>query len=407
MAKVDPYLRPLYDALYDMVEPEGAQRLLERQTVEVAPLAFMRGRTLNASFIILDEAQNTTPEQMKMFLTRIGFGSKAVITGDTTQVDVAGGRSGLQGLERILEGIDGLGFVHLTGADVVRHRIVADIVAAYERADGLTATGHACPAGNAWAARATRRCSSPTSRPRCRSTPARWARLAEAVLAAEGVRGHAELSLLFVGEDDIAALNEQFLGNDAPDRRARLPDRRHRRGGRVAAAVSRTGPDRSPDDPGDLPLLLGDVVLCPAVAARQAAEHAGTLDDELALLVVHGVLHILGHDHAEPERGRAHAGTRARAARGPPLGRPGAGRLPPGAAVMVLASEFGGTELLMLVAIIVLLLVLAFFAVAETALNRISRVRARHHRRGGALEGVAGPGRCWPASPSCSSTRSS
>jgi phosphate starvation-inducible PhoH-like protein len=134
MAKVDPYLRPLYDALYDMVEPEGAQKLLERQTVEVAPLAFMRGRTLNSSFIILDEAQNTTPEQMKMFLTRIGFGSKVVVTGDMTQVDVPGGRSGLVGLERVLAGIDGLAFVHLTGADVVRHKIVADIVAAYERA---------------------------------------------------------------------------------------------------------------------------------------------------------------------------------------------------------------------------------------------------------------------------------
>jgi phosphate starvation-inducible protein PhoH and related proteins len=134
MAKVDPYLRPLYDALYDMVEPEGAQRLLERQTVEVAPLAFMRGRTLNSSFIILDEAQNTTPEQMKMFLTRIGFGSKVVITGDITQIDVPGGRSGLVGLERVLSGIDGLEFVHLSGADVVRHKIVADIVAAYERA---------------------------------------------------------------------------------------------------------------------------------------------------------------------------------------------------------------------------------------------------------------------------------
>jgi phosphate starvation-inducible PhoH-like protein len=133
MAKIDPYLRPLYDALYDMVDPEGAQRLLERQTVEVAPLAFMRGRTLNNSFVILDEAQNTTPEQMKMFLTRIGFGSKVVVTGDTTQVDVAGGRSGLLGLERVLRGIDGLEFVHLTSRDVIRHRIVADIVAAYER----------------------------------------------------------------------------------------------------------------------------------------------------------------------------------------------------------------------------------------------------------------------------------
>ncbi len=135
-AKIDPYLRPLYDALYDMVEAEGAQKLLARGLVEVAPLAFMRGRTLNRSFIILDEAQNTTPEQMKMFLTRIGFGSKAVITGDTTQVDVPGGRSGLDGLEPLLEGIDGLAFVHLGSRDVVRHRIVADIVNAYERAGG-------------------------------------------------------------------------------------------------------------------------------------------------------------------------------------------------------------------------------------------------------------------------------
>ena len=142
MAKVDPYLRPLYDALYDMVEAEGAMRLLERGTVEVAPLAFMRGRTLNGAFIILDEAQNTTPEQMKMFLTRIGFGSKAVITGDTTQVDVPGGRSGLGGLEKVLDGIDGLGFVRLTGRDVVRHRIVADIVDAYER-DAASSSGPA------------------------------------------------------------------------------------------------------------------------------------------------------------------------------------------------------------------------------------------------------------------------
>ena len=134
MAKVDPYLRPLYDALYEMVEPEGAQRLLERGTVEVAPLAFMRGRTISRAFIILDEAQNATPEQMKMFLTRIGFGSKVVVTGDVTQVDVPGGRSGLAGLEKTLSNIDGLAFVHLSSRDVVRHRIVQDIVNAYERA---------------------------------------------------------------------------------------------------------------------------------------------------------------------------------------------------------------------------------------------------------------------------------
>jgi phosphate starvation-inducible PhoH-like protein len=146
MAKIDPYLRPLYDALYDMVEPEGAQKLLERQAVEVAPLAFMRGRTLNNSFIILDEAQNATPEQMKMFLTRIGFGSKVVVTGDTTQIDVPDGRSGLLGLERTLTGIDGLTFVHLGAGDVVRHRIVADIVAAYERVDVAKSEATASPA---------------------------------------------------------------------------------------------------------------------------------------------------------------------------------------------------------------------------------------------------------------------
>jgi phosphate starvation-inducible PhoH-like protein len=133
MAKVDPYLRPLYDALYDLLEPEGAQRLLDRGTIEVAPLAFMRGRTLNSSFIILDEAQNTTPEQMKMFLTRIGFGSKCVVTGDVTQIDVAGGRSGLVGLQDVLGEVEDIAFVHLTRRDVVRHKIVADIIDAYEQ----------------------------------------------------------------------------------------------------------------------------------------------------------------------------------------------------------------------------------------------------------------------------------
>ena len=142
-AKIDPYLRPLYDALHDMVDTEGTQRLFERQLVEIAPLAFMRGRTLNNSFIILDEAQNTTPEQMKMFLTRIGFGSKVVVTGDTTQVDIPDGRSGLSGLEKTLTGIEGLAFVHLGTADVVRHRIVSDIVAAYERVAGSVATDNA------------------------------------------------------------------------------------------------------------------------------------------------------------------------------------------------------------------------------------------------------------------------
>ena len=141
MAKVDPYLRPLYDALYDMLEPEGTQRLLERGAIEVAPLAFMRGRTLNASFVILDEAQNTTPEQMKMFLTRIGFGTKVVVTGDVTQIDIAGGRSGLLDLEDLLGEIEGIAFVRLGQADVVRHRIVREIVTAYDRSDQARSIG--------------------------------------------------------------------------------------------------------------------------------------------------------------------------------------------------------------------------------------------------------------------------
>ena len=135
MAKIDPYLRPLYDALYDMLDVEGVQRLLERQIIEVAPLAFMRGRTLNNSFIILDEAQNTSPEQMKMFLTRIGFGSKVVVTGDATQIDVPDGRSGLNRLEPMLRGIDSLEFVLLGSRDVVRHSIVSAIVDAYSVRD--------------------------------------------------------------------------------------------------------------------------------------------------------------------------------------------------------------------------------------------------------------------------------
>ncbi|MGE5829535.1 MAG: PhoH family protein [Micromonosporaceae bacterium] len=134
--KIDPYLRPLYDALHDMIDPESIPRLMANGTIEVAPLAYMRGRTLNDAFIILDEAQNTTPEQMKMFLTRLGFGSKIVVTGDITQVDLPGGtKSGLRVVREILEGLADVHFASLTSADVVRHRLVSDIVDAYERWD--------------------------------------------------------------------------------------------------------------------------------------------------------------------------------------------------------------------------------------------------------------------------------
>ncbi len=142
--KVDPYLRPLYDALFDMMDAEKSQQLMDRGVIEVAPLAFMRGRTLNDSFIILDEAQNTSPEQMKMFLTRLGFGSKVVITGDVTQIDLPVGASGLKQVRTILDGVKGIEFIELGARDVVRHKLVQRIVSAYaaheesqaERRDG-------------------------------------------------------------------------------------------------------------------------------------------------------------------------------------------------------------------------------------------------------------------------------
>ncbi len=136
--KVNPYLRPLYDALYDMIETEKANKLIERGDIEIAPLAFMRGRTLNDSFIILDEAQNTTSEQMKMFLTRLGFNSKTVVTGDITQIDLPAGRSsGLIEVQGILEGISGIRFVYFTNRDVVRHKLVQQIIKAYEQYEAV------------------------------------------------------------------------------------------------------------------------------------------------------------------------------------------------------------------------------------------------------------------------------
>lgn len=131
--KVDPYLRPLYDGLYDVLGVEQAQRYIEKNVIEIAPLAYMRGRTLDDSFIILDEAQNTTPEQMKMFLTRIGFNSKAVVTGDVTQIDIPRpSESGLVGVQRVLKGVEGISFQYLTKLDIVRHPVVQRIIAAYE-----------------------------------------------------------------------------------------------------------------------------------------------------------------------------------------------------------------------------------------------------------------------------------
>ena len=151
--KIDPYLRPLYDALHDMMDPETIPKLMAAGVIEVAPLAYMRGRTLNDAFIILDEAQNTTPEQMKMFLTRLGFGSKIVVTGDITQVDLPGGvRSGLDVVRHILKGVEGIHFANLSSKDVVRHALVSRIVDAYaaydsKRESGRNSAGPRSPRG--------------------------------------------------------------------------------------------------------------------------------------------------------------------------------------------------------------------------------------------------------------------
>ncbi|WP_119353928.1 PhoH family protein [Azohydromonas sediminis] len=163
--KVDPYLRPLYDALYDLMGFDRVHKAFERATLEIAPLAFMRGRTLNHAFVILDEAQNTTPEQMKMFLTRIGFGSKAVVTGDTSQIDLPrGAESGLVQAERVLRRVKGLAFTHFTAADIVRHPLVARIVEAYDAARAAADdAGKADSAATVPAARAARGAKGPAA----------------------------------------------------------------------------------------------------------------------------------------------------------------------------------------------------------------------------------------------------
>jgi phosphate starvation-inducible PhoH-like protein len=213
--KVDPYLRPLYDALYDLMGFDRVGRAFEKGLIEIAPLAFMRGRTLNHAFVILDEAQNTTREQMKMFLTRIGFGSKCVVTGDTSQVDLPKGtESGLVDAGRVLAGVAGIGFTHFTAADVVRHPLVARIVEAYERTTSSgprwwrRAAGAPVKAAapllqlSLQFADATHRALLPRHRVQ------RWMR---AALAAP-----AQIAVRIVGEDEGRGLNRDWRGKDTP-----------------------------------------------------------------------------------------------------------------------------------------------------------------------------------------------
>ena len=303
--KIDPYLRPLYDALNEMMDPELVPKLLAAGTIEVAPLAYMRGRTLNDSFVVLDEAQNTTPEQMKMFLTRLGFGSQMVVTGDITQVDLPAGASGLRLVTRVLDDIDDIHFARLTSDDVVRHILVGRIVDAYTEYDEQQAGRSA--------ASASRRASSPTAPS---AAPARAARppaqeTKEPLMSIE-INNESGIAV------DEAAL-QRLVGVRAR-RAARAPrcrarDRAGRRGrhGAAARAVDgRAGPDRRAELPDGRAAPRHRGRAHPGRAARRhralpagreaQAEAAGhrTLD-ELLLLTTHGILHLLGFDHAEPD----------------------------------------------------------------------------------------------------------
>ena len=240
--KIDPYLRPLYDALHDMIDPESIPRLMAAGTIEVAPLAYMRGRSLNDAFIILDEAQNTSPEQMKMFLTRLGFGSQMVVTGDVTQIDLPDGtQSGLKIVQGILDGLDDVHFATLTSHDVVRHRLVSAIVDAYGRYDaaaGAAARPSARPAALAAAGttavehRGQQRDRRPRRRARAGRPVAARARRAEGAPAGRAVDHPGRR-----GRDGAAA--RAVDGPARPDRRHELPDGRAAAGQRGPRARAR------------------------------------------------------------------------------------------------------------------------------------------------------------------------
>ena len=301
--KIDPYLRPLYDALHDMLDPDSIPRLMAAGTIEIAPLAYMRGRTLNDSFIILDEAQNTTAEQMKMFLTRLGFGSQVVVTGDVTQVDLPSGQvSGLRVVQDILDGIEDIHFARLTSHDVVRHRLVGKIVDAYERYDAHERQLRHRSRGAEQAERQLRRGHEHRYRQRGGHRRRRGGAGRGRRFTLDQMRIHplAELSVLLVDERTMTDLHERWMGEPGPTDVLAFPMDELR--------PPHLGGNRADPDPGADPGLLGDVVLCPQVAAEQAAAGHST-QDELELLCVHGILHLLGYDHAEPEEHAAMFGT--------------------------------------------------------------------------------------------------
>lgn len=263
--KVDPYLRPLYDALYDLMGFEKVQRLFEKQTIEIAPLAYMRGRTLNHAFVILDEAQNTTPEQMKMFLTRIGFGSKAVITGDPSQVDLPRGQvSGLAHAVKVLHDVQGIATTKFTSRDVVRHP--------WSPASSTPTT--ALPKMKPELSLSVQYGVEEARLPRWRLR--RWAERALGAAHEDGLVAFsaAELSLRLVGAAEGRRLNRDFRGRDYA----------------TNVLTFEYGVD-------PLGVARGDIVMCVPVLVREAREQRKPLLDHAAHLTIHGVLHSLGYDH--------------------------------------------------------------------------------------------------------------
>lgn len=274
--KVDPYLRPLYDALFDMLGAESFQKQLERGNIEVAPLAYMRGRTLDDSFIILDEAQNTSVEQMKMFLTRLGFNSKMVVTGDITQIDLPDGRrSGLVDAVKILKDVDDIQIVRFNERDVVRHKLVQDIIKAYEKHEDvkkkkmrgkvkviITNDQHEVkiPTGVRMLVR----------------------RACTAVLTLEEFNDPAEISVRFVDDEEIHRLNREYRNVDRSTDVLSFP-------------LGENGVYDTNLDTGAK--MLGDIVISIPHAVSQAERFGHTLQREIAFLTVHSMLHLLGYDH--------------------------------------------------------------------------------------------------------------
>ena len=284
--KVDPYLRPLYDGLFDLLGAETFQKLFEKQVIEVAPLAYMRGRTLDDAFIILDEAQNTTPEQMKMFLTRMGVGSKVVVTGDVTQIDLPDKvRSGLIDALHVLQDVEGIAQVRLTEKDVVRHRLVQQIVKAYEKAAEEKTRGEA----NHNKKRRSISMSNKvliTNDQNVVKVPSGLRilirRSCNAVLDFEHFDGPAEISVTFVDNSRIHELNREYRGKDSATDVLSFP-------------LGENGEYDIDEDNGCK--LLGDIVISMERAMEQAELYGHSLQREVAYLTVHSMLHLLGYDH--------------------------------------------------------------------------------------------------------------